>query len=202
MICFFFCSVFSFVHTNEGVAYAAELKYENSTKKPKIKALKKGSVSPYVKNIQKLLALNGYYFDAIDGDFGSNTEEAVRNFQRDQGLKITGIVDSKTLKKMQAINVVPKNVKKKLKVNASAYSSADPGCSEYTYSGTKLKKGIVAVDPKVIPLGTKLYIPGYGYAVAEDIGGAIKGNKIDLAFGSQKEAIQFGRRDIVIQILD
>jgi 3D (Asp-Asp-Asp) domain-containing protein len=61
----------------------------------------------------------------------------------------------------------------------------------------------VAVDPKVIPLGTNLYIEGYGYAVAADTGGAIKGNKIDLCFEeSNSELRKFGRKNVTVYILD
>ena len=54
--------------------------------------------------------------------------------------------------------------------------------------------GMVAVDPKVIPLGTKIYVEGYGIAIAGDTGGAIKGNIIDLFFNTNKECYQFGRQ--------
>lgn len=67
-------------------------------------------------------------------------------------------------------------------MRATAYDRYCPGCSGYTCTGKLLNKGMVAVDTSVIPLGTHLYIPGYGYAVAEDKGGAVKGNRIDLGF--------------------
>jgi 3D (Asp-Asp-Asp) domain-containing protein len=59
----------------------------------------------------------------------------------------------------------------------------------------------VAVDPRVIPLGTKLYIEGYGYGIAEDTGGAIKGNIIDVYFDSNSECINWGRRSVNVYIL-
>jgi peptidoglycan DL-endopeptidase CwlO len=59
----------------------------------------------------------------------------------------------------------------------------------------------IAVDPKVIPLGTKVYIPGYGYAICSDTGGAIKGNKIDLYLNSVQECIQWGRRSVTLHII-
>ncbi|MBP1934738.1 3D domain-containing protein [Ammoniphilus resinae] len=68
-------------------------------------------------------------------------------------------------------------------------------------NGTLIGKGIVAVDPDVIPLGTKLYIEGYGYAVASDIGGGVKGNRIDVHFDNQKEVEQFGRRTVKVYII-
>ena len=60
----------------------------------------------------------------------------------------------------------------------------------------------VAVDPNVIPLGSRLYIPGYGEAIAADTGGAIVGNTIDLCMESYDEAIQFGRRSVEVYVID
>ncbi|MGF7058411.1 3D domain-containing protein [Brassicibacter mesophilus] len=84
-----------------------------------------------------------------------------------------------------------------------------PGDKYYgmTASGTRARPGVVAVDPKVIPLGTKLYIESldgskdYGYAVAEDTGGAIKGNRIDLFFESPKDVKAFGLRKVRVYII-
>ena len=64
------------------------------------------------------------------------------------------------------------------------------------------QRGVVAVDPSVIPLGTRLYIPGYGMAVAADTGGAIVGDRIDLCMESYGEAMDFGRRTIKVYILE
>jgi len=85
-----------------------------------------------------------------------------------------------------------------------------PGDRGYgiTASGTYAKPGTVAVDPRVIPLGTRMYIESadgsfvYGYCVAEDTGGAIKGNKVDLFFNTNYECMQFGRRNVNVYILD
>jgi 3D (Asp-Asp-Asp) domain-containing protein len=69
-------------------------------------------------------------------------------------------------------------------------------------TGLRIGHGVVAVDPKYIPLGTRLYIEGYGYAVAADTGGAIKGNRIDLGHNSRSEAHKVGRRSVKVRILD
>lgn len=68
--------------------------------------------------------------------------------------------------------------------------------------GLKVGHGVVAVDPKFIPLGTRLYIEGYGYAVAGDTGGAIKGNRIDLGHDTRQAANRVGRRKVIVHILD
>ena len=104
---------------------------------------------------------------------------------------------------------------KVLTMTATAYdlsfqsTGRKPGDKYYglTASGTKIRPGVVAVDPGVIPLGTKLYIEStdgtsdYGYATAEDKGGAIKGNKIDLYLETAQEVRKFGRRTVKVYIL-
>ena len=83
----------------------------------------------------------------------------------------------------------------KLKVDAVAYSL--PGS---TALGVPVRKGVVAVDPKLIPLGTKLHVPGYGPGLAADVGYAIKGKVIDLWFPSMARARQWGRRTVMITV--
>lgn len=84
---------------------------------------------------------------------------------------------------------------------ATAYTAGCSGCSGITASGRPAGHGIVAVDPSIIPLGTRMYIPGYGEAVAGDTGGAIHGNRIDLGFNSYADAISFGRRAVTVYLL-
>ncbi len=99
------------------------------------------------------------------------------------------------------------NYSKKLTVTATAYTASS---GSRTASGRAAQYGVIAVDPKVIPLGTKLYIEStddgktwkYGYCVAGDTGGAIKGNKIDLYYNSERECVQFGRRSAVVYVLN
>ncbi|GAA0090335.1 3D domain-containing protein [Paraclostridium bifermentans] len=82
-------------------------------------------------------------------------------------------------------------------VNASAYAG-----HSITATGTTPKWGTIAVDPSVIPYGTKVYIPKFDMVfTAEDCGGAIKGNKIDIFMNSESECTTFGRQNIEIQIL-
>lgn len=92
-------------------------------------------------------------------------------------------------------------------MTATAYYPGPESCGKYavygqTYTGKKAGFGIVAVDPRVIPLGTKLYVEGYGKAEAADIGGAIKGNKIDLCFETFREAALYGVKKIRVYILE
>ncbi|MFO7172852.1 MAG: G5 domain-containing protein [Bacillota bacterium] len=93
--------------------------------------------------------------------------------------------------------------RKVLEMRATAYAPGDgntPG--QYTATGVLARKGVAAVDPRVIPLGTRLYVDGYGPAIAADTGGAVKGNRIDLAFDTPEEARAFGVRTVKVYILE
>lgn len=99
----------------------------------------------------------------------------------------------------------PENYRKMLDMTATAYGPGlkDNGrWNDLTYLGGKVRKGVVAVDPKVIPMGTKLWVEGYGEAVAEDQGSAIKGNRIDLAFNTRQEALDFGVKPVKVYVLN
>lgn len=87
-------------------------------------------------------------------------------------------------------------------MEATAYLPTDGSAEGLTATGIAARRGIVAVDPDVIPLGTRVYIPGYGLALAADTGGAIVGNKIDLCMESHSEAWRFGRRTVKVYILE
>jgi 3D (Asp-Asp-Asp) domain-containing protein len=92
---------------------------------------------------------------------------------------------------------------RRMRVVATAYSAEEPGASPWAASGWgRCEKGVVAVDPNLIPLGTHLYIPGYGYAIAADTGGLIKGHHIDLCFDSMGELRAWGKRYVTIILLD
>lgn len=89
------------------------------------------------------------------------------------------------------------NAVKSFTVEATAYTyTGNP-----TATGVYPREGLIAVDPRVIPLGTQVYVEGYGYAVAADTGGAIKGNIIDVFFPSLKRCLDWGRRPVTIYIL-
>lgn len=117
----------------------------------------------------------------------------------EEGTKTTLISSRGQINFLRAIQMV-----------ATAYDATYESCGknpdhpEYgiTYTGLRVRSGIAAVDPKVIPLGTWLYVEGYGEALAADIGGAIKGNRIDLYFESPKEVARYGRRNVKVYILD
>ncbi|MCL2285062.1 MAG: 3D domain-containing protein [Firmicutes bacterium] len=99
---------------------------------------------------------------------------------------------------------------RRVRMEATAYTAGfgctgkrpgDPGY-RITASGRRVEHGIVAVDRRIIPLGTRLYVEGYGFAIAADVGGAIRGYRIDLFMESLQDALNFGRRDLYVWILD
>ncbi|MBD8034106.1 MULTISPECIES: LysM peptidoglycan-binding domain-containing protein [Solibacillus] len=95
---------------------------------------------------------------------------------------------------------------KTMTVEATAYTAYCEGCSGTTANGTNLRANphlkVIAVDPRIIPLGTKVWVEGYGEAIAADTGGAIKGNKIDVFIPNLNNAYEWGRRTVTIKVLD
>ncbi|MGE8203155.1 3D domain-containing protein [Heyndrickxia sp. NPDC080065] len=94
---------------------------------------------------------------------------------------------------------------KEFTVTATAYTGNCKGCSGITATGINLKKNpkmkVISVDPKVIPLGSKVYVEGYGNAIAGDTGGAMKGKNIDVFIPSEKKCLQWGRKKVKVKIL-
>ncbi len=144
------------------------------------------------------------------------TKVSVTNLKTWNGLKSDMIYPKQKLKlKKSTAKPVPVSkpsipsgngsVVKEFTVSATAYTASCKGCSGVTRTGINLKKNpglkVIAVDPNVIKLGTKVYVEGYGYAVAGDTGGAIKGNKIDVFIPTQSEALKWGRKNVKIKIL-
>lgn len=121
------------------------------------------------------------------------SEEAVSNNAQNNNQNNNSNESSKTEETTSSNN----NSGRLMTVNASAYAG-----HSITATGTTPKWGTIAVDPSVIPYGTKVYIPKFDMVfTAEDCGGAIKGNKIDIFMNSESECTTFGRQNIEIQIL-
>jgi 3D (Asp-Asp-Asp) domain-containing protein len=93
-----------------------------------------------------------------------------------------------------------------MRMSATAYDPGPRSCGRYatgrTACGLRAGYGVAAVDPRIIPLGSRLYVEGYGYALAGDKGRAIKGNRIDLGFDSYHEACHFGRKSVIVHVLE
>ncbi|MFJ7827848.1 3D domain-containing protein [Psychrobacillus sp. NPDC096623] len=103
-------------------------------------------------------------------------------------------------------SIPPEGPGKEMIVEATAYTAYCYGCIGITAYGIDLRSNpeekVIAVDPAVIPLGTKVWVEGYGEAVAGDTGGAIKGNRIDVFIPTYDGAIEWGRQEITLKILE
>ncbi len=198
-----FLLVCFFVSLLTATAFAADL------------LVKEGTRGEDVKKVQTLLIDQGYLRGNADGICGRMTVTAIRSFQKANGLAADGICGPQTYAKLQqkkgtvavkdsalAAKDEPVHQGEAVYVSATGYSAYDPGNGPRTASGTRVRHGEIAVDPSFIPLGSRVYIPGYGEAIAEDIGWGIQGNAIDVAFDTHEEALAFGRQDIEIYILE
>jgi 3D (Asp-Asp-Asp) domain-containing protein len=117
-----------------------------------------------------------------------------------QVLKVTAA----SAPKKTAVKAASTKSYKEITVTATAYTASCSGCSGITYTGINLKKNpyakVISVDPNVIPLGSKVYVPGYGEAIAADKGSAIKGNKIDVFISNKQRALQWGSKTVTIKV--
>ena len=179
--------------------------------------VKEGMRGAVVQHVQELLIQGGYLEGAADGVAGPKTRAAIERCQAAHGLTVDGICGAATYGVLSggaeydpvALGIheerayeVSRGGGRALYVSATAYSAHDPGNGSHTATGTLVRRGVIAVDPSVIPLGTHVFIPGYGEAVAEDIGGAIHGQRIDVAFDTHAEALMFGRQELEIFIME
>lgn len=184
--------------------------------------VKDGSKGEAVRHVQELLIEQGFLQGDADGACGPLTVAAIKAFQKSRGLTEDGVCGDgtyyylsggRTYESREGEEEKPRKNNethheaaipsgRAMYVSASAYSAYDPGNNKHTASGTLVRRGVIAVDPDVIPLGTHVFIPGYGEAVAEDIGSSIRGHRIDVAFDTHEEALSFGRRDLEIIIID
>ena len=179
--------------------------------------VEEGMHGAVVQHVQELLIKAGYLAGAADGVAGPLTRAAIEACQKEHGLTVDGICGAATYGVLsggaeydpvalgiheERAHEVSRGGGRALYVSATAYSAHDPGNGNRTATGTLVRRGVIAVDPSVIPLGTRVFIPGYGEAVAEDIGGGIHGQRIDVAFDTHAEALMFGRQDLEIFIME
>ena len=171
--------------------------------------IKPGMQGDGVIHLQNKLIEHGFLDGEVTGICDTCTVNALKDFQKSRGLTVDGICGKRTYRAFDGGEEsyepndfgIP-NCARVVRVEATAYSSAEPGLSAYTALGTICQRGVIATDPYFIPLGTKVFIPGYGYAVAEDTGGAIVGNRIDVAFDTVGECYEFGRQWIDLYIIE
>ncbi|MEK4026125.1 3D domain-containing protein [Sporosarcina sp. FSL W7-1283] len=120
-------------------------------------------------------------------------------------LSVIDQVKQKETEPVQSV-AAEQSTPKELTMTATAYTAYCEGCSGTTYTGQNLRTNpdqkVIAVDPEVVPIGSKVWVENYGEAIAGDIGGAIKGNKIDVFIPSYDRAMEWGVKQVKIRILD
>lgn len=122
---------------------------------------------------------------------------------------ISGEIVTRTVEKLDALAAdaqITQNFKNLGSFRLSFYCTCEKCCGAYTTgltkSGTTVTEGrTIAVDPKVIPLGSRVYIDGYGVFIAEDVGSAIKENKIDIAVGNHEQALKLGIDEATVYLV-
>ncbi|WP_042144042.1 3D domain-containing protein [Paucisalibacillus sp. EB02] len=123
-----------------------------------------------------------------------------------KSIQPTEVKSSTMTKEVKQEKEVKEPEGKTLTVVATAYTAECDGCSGITYTGINLNEDrnakVIAVDPNVIPLGSKVHVEGYGYAIAGDIGSAIKGNRIDIHVPTKEEAFNWGVREVKVTIVE
>ncbi|MGA9288918.1 MAG: peptidoglycan-binding protein [Anaerobacillus sp.] len=170
-----------------------------------IQVLRRGDRGKQVIHIQSQLDQAGYD-SKVDGIYGSGTEYIVKLFQRDKGLTADGIAGPSTRRTLDQIAEPDSAAGKELTLESTAYTADCTGCSGVTNMGIDLEKypdaKVVAVDPDVIPLGSIVEVEGYGTAIAADIGGDIDGNRIDVFVPGQQDALNWGRKDVTVKVIE
>lgn len=176
----------------ESVAYAVVTKKDGNLDKGKQKVIKSGEEGKVSKHYEVIL---------------ENGVEVSRNLIRTETIKESSDrVVAVGTREVQQVSRGNDSVAKEFYVTSTAYTAYCNGCSGYTSTGINLRANpntkVIAVDPSIIPLGTKVYVEGYGYAIAGDTGTNVKGFKIDVFFPDKSQAYGWGRRKVKIKILN
>lgn len=200
-----FCLMLSLAWMASGLVWALEARGAEVN-------LSRGSTGQDVVDLQQTLNQLEYWCGDVDGVFGSQTYNAVVRFQKNVGIDSDGVVGPVTRKYLgmpasQSSSEISNNVSRGGRVvtmMATGYCPCSkcnwPYAGHPSYLGYPLKHGIIAVDPRVIPMGSSLYVEGYGTGIAADQGGAIKGSHIDLCFSTHQQALNWGVRTVKVTI--
>lgn len=148
-------------------------------------------------------------------EFVNTTREAVVEPPKENVVEPINVIDNATnlnyeenlvegnLNPVEDVNTIEGlRYKAVMAMEATAYLPTDGSSEGLTATGIPATYGVVAVDPSVIPLGSRVYIPGYGEALAADVGGAIIGYSIDLCMETYAECMNFGRRTVTVYVLE
>lgn len=142
----------------------------------------------------------------LTGDSNNNNVASVSSKQTQTPANTQTVKKQTANTKVSTSQTAPQSAGKTLTVTATAYTPYCAGCSGVTATGINVKANpnmkVIAVDPRVIPLGSKVWVEGYGTAIAGDTGGAIKGHKIDLLMPNNSQANSWGVRTVTIKVLN
>lgn len=171
------------------------LPYERVVEKDK--KLEKGvrKVTQPGKFGKKIIKYGVIYEDGKEKERYKKDEEIIKESQNE--IVVEGQKQKERSKNMVLASRANGPSKRVISMTATAYTHT----GNRTATGTYPAKGTIAVDPRVIPLGTKVFVEGYGNAIAADTGGAIKGNIIDVFLNSEGECRQWGRKTVKVHIL-
>jgi 3D (Asp-Asp-Asp) domain-containing protein len=143
---------------------------------------------------------------AISTAIGSSVmaeEMTVDNDRKPEDIQLAAIKPSNSAEAAVKEEI---KVEEQIIVAATAYTAECEGCSGTTKTGINLRENpdekVIAVDPDIIPLGSKVYVEGYGYAVAGDIGGGINGHEIDIFLSEEQDAVEWGRQQVKVAIVE
>lgn len=190
------------VKEEESISFETEEKEDSSLEKGKTKTETEGKEGTVVKTYKVT------YENGEESDREMIDEKVVEEAQNK-------VVKVGTKEKKQEVKATPTSTSsssstpsggKEMTMEATAYGPDCAGCSGISATGMNLKNGspkVIAVDPSVIPLGSRVWVEGYGEAIAGDTGGAIKGNIIDVLYPSEAQAAsEWGRRTVKVKILN
>ncbi|MFZ0370383.1 MAG: LysM peptidoglycan-binding domain-containing protein [Halobacillus sp.] len=151
-------------------------------------------------NLDSTLIYPGDKFK-VNGQASSEPEVSASSSNNDDSSSNESASESKSEESSDSSS----DVVKEFTAEATAYTAFCTGCSGVTATGVDLRANpdqkVIAVDPDVIPLGSKVYVEGYGEAIAADTGGAINGNRIDVFIPEREDALDFGRKSVQVKIL-
>ncbi len=179
----------------ESIGFAVEKKSDSSLLKGKEKVITQGEKGKVARTYQ-LTKKNGQVVEKV-----LTSEEVIEKPTTKVVAVGTKVVTAAVSRSKSSGS---SSSSKEFYVTATAYTAGCSGCSGVTATGLALSDGmkVIAVDPSVIPLGSKVWVEGYGNAIAADKGSAIKGNKIDVFIGSESQANSWGRKKVRIKILN
>ncbi|MDQ0856821.1 G5 and 3D domain-containing protein [Bacillus sp. V2I10] len=189
----------------EPVAFSVVTKNDNSIPKGKQEVIKPGTEGTVAKHFEVMLE-NGKEVSRklIKEETKSESQDRVVVIGTKAAPK--PVSTASTSSKPETVSRSNDSVAKEFYVTSTAYTAHCNGCSGTTATGVDLRANptakVIAVDPSVIPLGSKVYVEGYGYAIASDTGGAIKGKKIDVFFSDKGAAYRWGRKQVKIKVLN